>query len=119
VVGLIVWGILERRSPRRHVPIMLVCFALDLVNVSVVEAWGRWGRGKGAVLKGLEAISGEGIGVLDVHVATSVLVALGYVVAAFTGRSLLATGRGRGLHRLNAGGFVLTKAASWLTSFWV
>ena len=116
---VIAFGLLLRRRPRAHIPIMLVAFVADIVNVLIVEVHARNTKGAGAVEQTVHMLDGSGSALQYVHISTAVLSIVGYVVAIVTGRRLLKTGRGRGAHKLNAGIFLVTRLVSYVTSFWM
>jgi hypothetical protein len=120
MVVLIAIGLALRFRPRAHIPIMLVAFAVDLGNVILVEVYARRkNEGVGAVEKGLATMA-EGQAVLPmVHIAVSALCLLGYAVAVITGIRLYRRGTGRRVHRANAVVFIVTRLASYVTSFWM
>jgi hypothetical protein len=113
VMALLALGIYRRHTPRVHVPIMLVCFVLDLANVVFIEI------GRGAVEHALSTARSGGEWILKFHIAVSILSLLGYGVALATGLRLLRTGRGRVLHRSNAVLFLLFRVLNYVTSFFV
>lgn len=110
-------GLWNRRRPRRHIPVMLGCFAVDLANVLVVEFSAR-SRGKGAIEKGMEAFGSEDY-LLVLHIVVSVLMLAGYVVAVFTGVRLYGKGKGRRVHLANAVVFLVMRLANYVTAFLV
>jgi uncharacterized membrane protein YozB (DUF420 family) len=115
---VLAWGLWNRFRPRRHIPAMLLAFVVDLANVLVIEVYAR-SQGKGAVEQGIEQFTEEGELMQQVHIAVSVLCILGYVVAVATGIRLQRSGKGRSVHRWNAGIFIATRLASYVTSFWM
>jgi uncharacterized membrane protein YozB (DUF420 family) len=119
MVFLLAYGIWQRRRPKVHIPVMLTAFAVDLVNVLLVELVARQTKGMGAVERATHAIAGEESGILQFHVTVSVLSIVGYVVAVITGTKLYKKGVGRKVHRVNAFIFVAMRLASYVTSFWV
>lgn len=120
VVLLIAVGLRYRHRPAIHMPLMKLCFAVDVLNVVLIEVSGALLRGKSAVRKSVEATTGgEGSGLLVFHVVVSVATLVGYAVALTTGRRLYRTGRGRRLHRTNAYIFVVLRLANYVTSFMV
>lgn len=119
-LGLIPLGLALRRRRRLHVPIMSLCFALDLINVAIVEfflARRMSPAGAGAVEQGLEIM--RHVDVKMIHVLTSVLCLAGYGVAIFTGRRILSRSVGWKAHRWNAGVFLVVRLVSYVTSFWM
>ena len=120
MVILIAYGLTQRRRPKVHIPVMLTAFAVDLVNVLIVELVARAKhQGEGAVEAGLKAMSGSGTFLEQFHIIVSVLCIVGYVVALVTGTRLYRRWVGRTAHRANAGVFVVTRLASYVTSFWM
>jgi hypothetical protein len=118
MVAVLALGLYHRHRPKLHIPLMLTAFAVDLGNVIMIEFFAR-GRGKGAVEQGLESLSGEGSAILRFHIAVSLACIAGYFVAVITGTRLYRRGRGRLVHKANAAIFVLTRLASYVTSFWM
>jgi hypothetical protein len=113
-------GLAARFRPRIHIPLMLVAFVADLVNVFLVEVYARRSTGgRGAVEQGIDAFIGEAGLIQRVHIIVSVLSILGYVGAIATGTRLLRRGTGRRAHRVNAGLFLGTRLTSYVTSFWM
>ena len=113
------YGISVRRKPSVHIPVMLCAFAADTINVLLVEIYARSTKGAGAVEQTAGLLGGSGSMLQYVHVSTSVLCLVGYVVAIFTGRRLLKGVGGRGAHRVNAALFLATRLVSYVTSFWM
>lgn len=115
---ILTFGISQRRKPRVHMPVMITAFAIDVINVLLVEIYART-QGDGAVEQGIEAfVSGESF-LFQLHVTVSLLCIVGYVIAVYTGRKLFRHGMGRRLHRVNARIFICTRLASYVTSFWM
>ncbi|HVR74899.1 MAG TPA: hypothetical protein VMT52_11225 [Planctomycetota bacterium] len=114
-------GLAYRRRPGVHIPIMLSAFAVDVVNVILVEVVARMhSSGAGAVEQGVRAFTGgEASFIQQFHIAVSVLCILGYVVAVVTGLKLHRRGILRRTHRANAAVFLLTRLLSYVTSFWM
>ena len=114
VLALIAYGLYHRHRRRIHVPVMLTCLAVDLVNVVVIEFRQR------AVEKALETATASGAWLLKIHILVSTLCVAGYLVAAFTGWKLLhGHERFRRVHRGNAAFFLITRVLNFLTSFYV
>jgi uncharacterized membrane protein YozB (DUF420 family) len=111
-------GLYLRRQPQRHIPIMLTSFGLDVANVLLIEVFAR-SRGKGAVEQGIDSMSGAGSGIERFHIIVSIICILLYVVAVWSGLRLRRRGVGRKFHRVNAGFFLTTRLASYVTSFWM
>jgi len=117
---VLVAGLLKRRQPRVHIPLMLVAFIGDLINVVIVEVYARsHGSGEGAVEQGLGFAQGEGTSLQLFHISVATLCLVGYVVALVTGTRLYRTGRGRKAHKINAGLFIVMRLATYVTSFWM
>ncbi len=115
---VIAYGIAQRRRPRVHMPVMGGAFLGDVILVGLIESRAR-GDGKGAVEQGVDAFSEGGEWIEQFHIIVSVLCILGYVVALVTGLRLQRSGRGRKLHRWNAGIFIVTRLSSYVTSYWM
>jgi Ca2+/H+ antiporter len=121
VAGLcvIAVGLAYRFRPRRHIPLMLSAFVLDLTNVVLVEVYARQTAGRGAVEQGVSAFTSGGTALQQFHIAVSVLCILAYVVAVVTGTRLYRRNVGRQVHRANAVVFLATRLSSFITSFWM
>lgn len=114
-------GLALRRRPSLHIPIMLSAFAVDVVNVFLVEIVARiHTHGAGAVEQGIRAFTGGDMAFIQkFHIAVSVLCILGYIVAVVTGLKLHYRGILRRTHRANAAVFLVTRLLSYVTSFWM
>jgi uncharacterized membrane protein YozB (DUF420 family) len=119
IVALLAYGLWMRRRPAVHMKVMGTCFAVDVVNVIVIEVGARFREGKGAVERGLESFTGDLWSLLNFHILVSLVSIVCYTVAVVTGRRLYRTGLGRSTHRKNALVFIAARLASWVTSFLV
>ena len=110
-IGLVIIavGLSYRRKPRRHIPLMVTAFVVDVGNVLVIAL------NRGAVRQAREG--GEFL--LDFHVTVSVICVVGYVVALITGPRLLKRGTCRQAHKWNAGVFIVTRRLNFITSWWM
>jgi formate-dependent nitrite reductase membrane component NrfD len=114
VLALIAFGLYHRHRRRIHVPVMLTCLVVDVVNVIRIEL------GRKAVEKALETATTSGEWLLKFHILVSTLCVVGYLVAAFTGWKLLhGLERYRRVHRGNMVFFLFTRVLNFLTSFYV
>ena len=118
-LGVIPYGLLRRRRPEVHIPVMLTAFAVDLANVILIEVTGWLTRNQGAVGKAMETVAGEGEFLQKLHIIVSALCIVGYIVAIVTGTRLRRTGRARRVHLANACVFLIMRIASYATSFWM
>ncbi|MBI4586881.1 MAG: hypothetical protein HY717_22940 [Planctomycetes bacterium] len=117
ILGAVAVGLWQRRRPRRHVPIMIACFAVDLANVLVVEL------NRAAVEKAFKTVAQTGDWILKFHILVSVVCLACYAVALVTGLRLLKGGAAsrlpgtRGLHKKNAAVFLICRVLNFITSF--
>jgi len=116
---ILAYGLSQRRRPRIHMPVMLTAFAIDVFNVILVEVLARSKEGKGAVEQATSVFTEGGTTLQYVHIGTSFLCIVGYVVAVITGTRLWRRGVGRTAHRVNAAAFIVTRLVSYVTSFWM
>ena len=121
VVAGLAYGLSRRREAAIHMKIMTTCFVVDLLNVILVEVTARAtsGESQGAVEQGLRSFWNDPVSVLNFHIVVSVASIVCYIIAIRTGRRLFRTGEGRGTHRKNALVFIVTRLASFVTSFMV
>jgi hypothetical protein len=108
-IALVAAAILNRRHPRRHVPLVLAAFALDLLLVLFIEL------NRGAV----ESVLEGGSWILYVHVALAVSVLALYVHQIWCGWSLVKRGERRRSHRTGAILFVVCRVLVFATAFLV
>jgi len=113
IVQRLVYGLWNRARPRIHIPVMVTCFVVDVLNVLVIEL------SRGAVEKSIDEFSRGGVSLLGFHIFVSVVALLAYGVAVVTGTRLYRKGVGRGFHRLNAAVFLVARLANYVTSFMV
>ncbi len=117
ILAAIAVGLWQRHHPRRHVPIMIASFIVDLANVLVVEL------NRGAVEKAFKTVGRTGDWILQFHILVSVACLACYAVALATGLKLLKSGaatplpRTRGLHKKNAAVFLICRVLNFITSF--
>lgn len=109
VVAVIVLGLALRRNPRAHIPLMLGAFALDLGSVVYLQIQRR----------AMQKAASTPTPVLMVHIAFAFLSLLLYAAMVVTGTRLARTGLGRGAHRTLARIFLVCRAGTWITSFFV
>ncbi len=109
VVAVIVLGLALRRRPRVHIPLMLSAFALDLGSVVFLQVQRR------AVQKAASTPTP----LLMVHISFAFLSLVLYAAMAVTGTRLARTGNGRAAHRMLARVFLVCRAGTWITSFFV
>ncbi len=115
ILGIIILGLVYRHQPKKHVPLMLTAFALDVALVLYIEL------SRDAIHTFSESLRTPfEHQLLLFHIAVSVLTLVLYVVLTATGFKVL---KGRGellkLHRNLAGLFVLARLVNYATSFWV
>ena len=112
MVLVILYGLSQRRRPRRHIPAMLVAFVGDVVNVLIIEL------NRGAIEQTVGFFANLDLFELF-HVTVSAVCIVCYVIAIVTGCKLLKTGEKRKAHRINALVFLIMRTASFITSFWM
>ncbi|MEM7233106.1 MAG: DUF420 domain-containing protein [Planctomycetota bacterium] len=118
VVVFLAIGIAKRRRRDLHVRIMVSCFVVDVLNVVLIEASLHFGGETGAVKKSIDSLTSGELSILVVHIVASVLSLVGYGVATWTGRRILAGDESaRKLHKINAAIFVLARLVNYVTSF--
>ncbi|MGA1203774.1 MAG: hypothetical protein ACYTGJ_05055 [Planctomycetota bacterium] len=108
ILGLIYYGVSQRRNRARHVRIMTVAGILDITLVLAIVAVRR------ALPKAMEADTT----ILRVHLAFSIPALLLWFTAFHTGRRRL-QGRCVRLHRVNAIAFLIARTGNWVTSFFI
>ncbi|MBI2027510.1 MAG: hypothetical protein HYS98_06900 [Deltaproteobacteria bacterium] len=111
VLLLILVGISQKRTPKRHIPIMISCFVLDLASVLYLEFT------RDAVF---EAYRRAPESIMQIHLFFAITTLVGYFVALPTG-ILLFKGRKhlRKFHKWNAMVFLIVRCGVFITSFWV
>ena len=88
VVLLLAYGLWNRRRPKVHIPVMVICFVVDVINVLVIEI-SRLATGReGAVSISVHSLFGNGHWLLNFHIAVSVLILLCYATALISGTRL-------------------------------
>ncbi|MCI0342375.1 MAG: hypothetical protein L0216_14740 [Planctomycetales bacterium] len=109
IVALLLIGVSLRRSPKRHVPVMLATIVSDLALVGWIEISAR------AVEKAASGTLHWGI---YVHIGIATLCILGYVLAIVTGTKLLRDPASpvRRIHRANAIAVVLLRLSVLATT---
>ncbi len=113
VLAAIAVGIHYRHRRKIHIPIMLSCFVLDVINLVVIEL------NRGAIKKAIATATTGGDWILKFHISVSVIFLVCYVIAIITGIRLHRTGKGRATHRKNAAVFLLARVLNYVTSFYV
>jgi uncharacterized membrane protein YozB (DUF420 family) len=108
VCVLIGIGLAYRRTPSRHIPVMLGAFAADLALLLYIEF------GKSAIK---QAVSGALPTIRYVHIAIAVLTLLLYFAQVYTGFRLWRKGKGRATHKRLAVIFLPARLATTVTSF--
>ncbi len=107
VCVLLVVGVLKRRKPRVHIPLMVSAFLIDLAMVVYLEVR------RGVV----ESIPGREMTFLLIfHIFLSTVVLILYGVQIFTGLKN-ARGNRRPWHRKAAVAFLITRFGNLVTSF--
>jgi formate-dependent nitrite reductase membrane component NrfD len=107
------YGLLKRRDPKVHIPVMVSAFILDVANVVIIEL------NRKAIERTLETAAAPGEWILKFHIAVSVIALVCYVIALITGPLVLKRGRCRGLHFKNAVVFLVCRVLNFITSFMV
>ncbi|MBI3089898.1 MAG: hypothetical protein HYY96_04465 [Candidatus Tectomicrobia bacterium] len=102
-------GFLNRFHRRRHIPLMLSAFAIDLGLLLHIEI----------TRHAIEKVSRQPSRLLLLHVLISVLMLLGYVVMVCAGIMVLRRNRWRRLHRHAAKVFLTLRALNYVTSYLV
>jgi hypothetical protein len=123
VLILIFVGVALRRQRRRHVPIMITAFVLDMASVLYLEF------NRQVIAEALEHVSAL---TMQIHLSFAFLTLAGYGVALLTGRLLLKRRHSflkgklfsnglsvRPVHRFNAIAFLVGRIGIFITSFLV
>ena len=97
---------------------MYTAFGIDLSVLLLVEI-GNAIRDRSAIEQLVEMLGEGGELVAWIHIASSIIFTICYIVAIVTGRRLHRTGKGRRAHKLNAAVFLVTRATGYITSFWM
>lgn len=107
VCGLLIAGVLRRRKPRVHIPLMVSAFLIDLTMVVYLEV--RRGVVESIPQRPMTPL-------LFTHIILSSIVLVLYGVQIFTGVKN-ARGLRRPWHRKAAVAFLITRFGNLLTSF--
>lgn len=108
-ITLVFAAIANRRRPRRHIPLVLAAFAIDLGLVLSIEL------NRGAI----ETVIAGGPAILNIHVTLAVFVLALYVHQIWCGLSLVKRGERRKSHRTGALLFVVCRVLVFATAFLV
>ena len=110
VLVVLLVGFAQRANRRRHRALMLAAFAVDLGLVVWIEV----------TRHAIEKVAGGVPWLVQIHVAISTGVLVGYVAMILLGSRLFA-GRGdlRSMHRWVGLGFVVLRGLNYVTSFLV
>ena len=108
-IALIFAAILNRRNARRHIPLVLAAFAVDLGLVLAIEL------NRNAI----KTVIVGGPAILYIHVALAVTVLALYVHQIWCGWSLVKRGERRKSHRTGALLFVVCRVLVFATAFLV
>lgn len=106
---LIFIGIYYRKNRKRHVPIMLTAFSVDVVMLLYIELT------RNAIKTSLHAPHPF----VTFHVGISVILMILYLIQIWTGFKLYRSGTMRSTHRKMAVAFVVFRLANLVTSFYV
>lgn len=109
VFALVLVGVSFRRRPKIHIPIMLSAFALDLGSVVFLQIQRR----------AVQKAASKPTPILLVHISFALASLILYAAMTATGTRLARTGQGRGTHRVLAAIFLVCRAGTWVTSFFV
>ncbi len=110
VLILLAVGLVYRREPALHIPLMLSAFGVDLGMV----LWLEFNRAA------VEQVVTGVTGLLAFHVVVSTLVMVLYMVLIWSGRRLwLGQERSRGFHRTVAAIFIVGRLINYVTAFFV
>ena len=115
ILGILAFGIIQRRNPVVHIPTMCFAFAADLVLVLYIEL------NLQAVETVIESVrTPAGHALLLFHVSVSLLTLVLYTVLAWSGYKIITGDRGKLLwHGKLAKAFVVTRLLNYVTSFMV
>ncbi|MGE3165780.1 MAG: hypothetical protein AB7O52_12790 [Planctomycetota bacterium] len=108
IFGGLIFGVLQRRNRRIHIPTMISCFVADVLLVLVIEL------NREAVHQATTTRDPF----LQFHVAVSVSAVVLYVGALITGLQRR-HGRMVRAHRINAVLFLFCRGTNWVTAFFV
>lgn len=108
---LIAAGLFFASDRRRHVPLMLLAFGLDMTGLVLVE----FSR------HAVEKVAKGGVSAMTYfHTAVAVLAVVGYFVQIVTGRRLMRAERGvLGVHKKWAKIFLISRLAAYVTMWFV
>lgn len=116
-VILIVAGLALARDRRRHIPLMLAAFGLDLIGLVIVEFVAPSVENKTDPVRSLADESMMSIAVI--HAAFSTLTLVGYVAQIITGRKLMSDRSALAGHKRWAMFFVLMRLGAYVTMWMV
>jgi len=108
VLILILVGVSLRKQRRKHVPIMITCFVLDMISVLYLE------MNRHVIQEAFEHISQR---TMQIHLFFAMGTLVGYGIAGYTGRKLLKGFAIYWVHRLNALCFLVCRTGIFVTSF--
>ena len=108
-IVLVLAAVVNRRSPRRHIPLILAAFAIDLGLVLAIEL------NRSAV----KTVIAGGPAILYIHVTLAVSVLALYAHQIWCGISLAKRGERRKSHRAGAYLFVVCRLLVFATAFLV
>ncbi len=106
---LIATGIYHRHNRKRHVPLMLTAFGLDMLMVLYIELT------RDAINEAIHPPHPF----VTFHVVISVLVVVLYLTQLFSGLKLLKFGTHRRFHKISAAAFIVMRLANLITSLFV
>ncbi|MCA9320890.1 MAG: DUF420 domain-containing protein [Planctomycetes bacterium] len=111
---LIVAGLIMARDRRRHVPLMLAAFALDMVGLVIVE-FGPLLSGKTDPVSGLAT---EFAWAKTIHAVFATVAVVGYIMQIISGRKILAGDRTQLIaHKKWARIFLTMRLLAYVTMF--
>lgn len=116
-VILIVAGLVFARQRKRHIPLMLAAFGLDLVGLVIVEFVAPRVEDKIDPVRSLADESIVSISVI--HAALSTLALVGYIAQIVTGRKLMKDRAAMTAHKRWAMAFLLFRAGAYATMWMV
>lgn len=108
-IALVFAAILNRRNAKRHIPLILAAFAVDLGLVLSIEL------NRGAI----KTVVAGGPAILYIHVTLAVAVLVLYAHQIWCGWSLVKRGERRLSHRTGAYLFVVCRLLVFATAFLV
>lgn len=108
IMGFLIFGVLQRRNRRVHIPTMIGCCIADIALVLVIEL------NRSAINTATTTTDP----LMRFHVAVSVTAVLCYFVALYTGFRRRRNECLR-IHKWNAMLFLFCRSSNWVTSFFV